>query len=289
MDAYNLVNGAYMTQNGYLNNTIAKKEWGFDGIIMSDWGATHNGIAAANNGLDLEMPSAVYMNAATLLLAVQRGEVSAATIDDKVRRILRKAIEFGFYDRAQADSSIPLYSQEGREVELAEARSGMVLLKNEGNLLPLDKKNIKTIAVLGPDAYPAVTGGGGSSQTKPFNAVSYLEGISNYLGNQARVLYLPAEISQDAIVSQSEFVTAPGGSPGLKAEYFNNDALQGEPALVRTDQHIDFHWGDGSYQDGGRWIIFQCAGPDTSFHPVTTTTNSMHRRMTGYGSISMTL
>jgi beta-glucosidase len=254
MDAYNLVNGTYMTQNGYLNTTIAKKEWGFDGIMMSDWGATHDGIAAANNGLDLEMPSAAYMNGQTLLPAIKRGEVSTAMIDDKVRRILRKAIEFGFYDREQTDSSIPLYSQEGRELALEEARSGMVLLKNENSLLPLNplnKEKIATIAVMGPDAYPAVIGGGGSSQTKPFNAVSYLEGISNYLGKRARVVYLPPEISLDKIVGQSEFFTTPGGPPGLKAEYFNNDALRGEPALVRTEQQIDFHWGDGSYVDGG--------------------------------------
>jgi beta-glucosidase len=251
MDAYNLVNGTYMTQNGYLNNAIAKKEWGFDGIIMSDWGATHDGVAAANNGLDLEMPSAAYMNAQTLLPAIQRGVVSTATIDDKVRRILRKAIESGFYDREQTDSSIPLYRQEGREIALEEARSGMVLLKNENNLLPLNKEKTGIIAVMGPDAYPAVIGGGGSSQTKPFNAVSYLEGISNYMGKRARVLYLPAEISLDKIVSESEFFIAPGGPPGLKGEYFNNDSLKGDPALVRTDQQIDFHWGDGSYTDGG--------------------------------------
>src|SRR6266852_3333843 len=227
MDAYNLVNGKFATENGHLNDTIAKKEWGFDGIMMSDWGATHDGIAAANNGLDLEMPSAAYMNAQTLLPAIQRGEVSIATIDDKVRRILRKAIEFGFYDREQTDAKIPLYSQEGRALVLSEARGGMVLLKNENNLLPLDKKKIKTIAVLGPDAYPAVIGGGGSSLTKPFNAVSYLEGLSNYLGKEAHVLYLPAEISLDAVVSHSEFVTDPGGAAGLKAEYFNNDGLSG--------------------------------------------------------------
>jgi beta-glucosidase len=81
--------------------------------------------------------------------------------------------------------------------------------------------------------------------------VSYLEGISNDLGKRARVLYLSAEISLDKIVSQSEFYIAPGGSPGLKGEYFNNDALKGDPALVRTDREIDFHWGDGSYTDGG--------------------------------------
>src|SRR5580693_7122855 len=205
MDAYNLVNGTYMTQNGFLNNTIAKKEWGFNGILMSDWEATHDGIAAANNGLDLEMPSPAFMNPKTLLPAIQRGEVSMATIDDKVRRILRKSIEFGFYDREQTDVRIPVYSQEGREIALEEARSGIVLLKNENSLLPLDRKKFKTIAVIGPDAYPAVPGGGGSSQTKPFHSVSYLEGISDYLGKDARVLYLSETVPLDEIVARTQF------------------------------------------------------------------------------------
>src|SRR5215470_6034327 len=151
MDAYNLVNGTYMTQNGYLNTTIAKKEWGFDGILMSDWGATHDGVAAANNGLDLEMPWGQFMSAQTLLPAIQRGEVSVAAIDDKVRRILRKAIEFGFYDREQTATSIPLYNQEGRRLTEEAARSGMVLLKNASNVLPFDKKRVRTVAVLGPN------------------------------------------------------------------------------------------------------------------------------------------
>jgi beta-glucosidase len=251
MDAYNLVNGVYMTENTYLNKTIARKEWRFDGIMMSDWGATHNGIAAANGGLDLEMPSPLFMNKQTLLPAIQRGEVSAATIDEKVRHILFKAIQFGFYDREQTDLTIPAYSQEGREVALEEARSGMVLLKNERQLLPLDKNKTKTIAVLGPDAYPAVIGGGGSSLTKPFSSVSYLEGISNYLGEKARVLYAVEAPPLDTIAEQTEFVTVPGGSRGLKAEYFNNEELRGEPALSRTDALVDFHWGEGSYSDEG--------------------------------------
>ena len=251
MDAYNLVNGTHMTQNGFLNNTIAKKEWGFDGILMSDWEATHDGVAAANNGLDLEMPSPAFMNAKTLLPAIQRGEVTIATIDDKVRRILRKAIEFGFYDREQVDVTIPSYSQEGREIALEEARSGIVLLKNENSLLPLDRKRFKTIAVLGPDAYPAVPGGGGSSQTKPFSSVSYLEGISDYLGKDVRVLYKAETPALDEIVAHTLFQSSVGGPRGLKGEYFDNEQLLGEPALNRTDERIDFHWGAGSYRDDG--------------------------------------
>src|SRR5580692_7382876 len=247
MDAYNLVNGAYMTENDHLNNEILKKEWGFDGILMSDWGATHDGVAAANGGLDLEMPSPSFMNNDTLLPALKEGKVSEATLDDKVRRILRKAIEFGFFDQPQTDTDIPSYSQEGRQVALEEARGSMVLLKNSGNLLPLDVTKVKTIAVIGPDAYPAVPSGGGSAESKPFNAISFLEGISNRLGIKARVLYAVDVPPLNEVFENSEFVTAPGGERGLKGEYFGNEELRGPPALVRTDQHVDFDWGEGSF------------------------------------------
>jgi beta-glucosidase len=247
MDAYNLVNGIYMTANNHLNNEILKKEWGFDGILMSDWGATHDGVAGAIGGLDLEMPSPVFMNRETLLPAVKEGKVPIATLDDKVRRILRKAIEFGFFEQPQTDTDIPAYSQESRQIALEVARASMVLLKNSGNLLPLDESKVKTIAVIGPNAYPAVPGGGGSAETKPFNAVSYLEGISNRLGIKARVLYAVDTPPLDEVFDNSEFVIAPGGESGLKGEYFSNEELRGTPALVRTDKHVDFDWGEGSF------------------------------------------
>jgi beta-glucosidase len=263
MDAYNLVNGVYMTENSLLNNDIVKKEWGFDGILMSDWGATHDGVAAANGGLDLEMPSAQFMNKQTLLPAIKRGDVTVSTIADKVRRILRTAFEFGFFDREQTDLSIPLYSQSGRELALEEARSGMVLLKNENGILPLDKQKIKSVAVLGPDAYPAVIGGGGSSLSTPFSSMSYLVGMSDYLDKSVRVDYVVEELPLDSIVDSTQFVTAVGGGRGLKGEYFNNDSLEGSPALVRTDEKVNFRWGEGSYVDNGpvdhfsvRWTGF---------------------------------
>lgn len=250
MDAYNLVNGVYMTANHHLNNEILKKEWRFDGVLMSDWGATHDGVAAANGGLDLEMPSPTFMNRETLLPALKDGRVSMATLDDKVRRIIRTAIRFGFFDRPQADTNIPLYSQEGREVALEEARGGMVLLKNAGNLLPLDENKLKTIAVVGPDAYPAVISGGGSAESKPFEAVSYLEGISDHVGTKVNILYDVDLPVLDEVFVKSEFVTAPGGERGLNGEYFSNQGLKGEPALTRVDQHVHFDWGEGSFAAG---------------------------------------
>ena len=241
MDSYNLTNGLHMTQNGALNIDLVKKGWGFKGIIMSDWDATYDSVGAANGGLDLEMPSGKFMNRAMLLPAIKAGKVSEATIDDKVRRILRTAMQFGWMDRDQTDPSIPLLNVAGNQTDLEAARAGMVLLKNDGNILPLDKNRIKTIAVIGPDAYPAQPGGGGSAEAKPFTQVSYLEGIANYLGDQAKVYYSPGLPSYDEMAKNTEFTTeASGGKKGLKVEFFNNADLSGSPAVVRYDKNVHF-------------------------------------------------
>jgi beta-glucosidase len=265
MDSYNLTNGIHMSQNGYLNIEVAKKEWGFDGIIMSDWDSTYDGVGAANGGLDLEMPSGKFMNRNALLPAVKSGQVSEATIDDKVRRILRTAIRFGWLDREQTDLSISQLNAPGRKVALEAARSGMVLLKNEGGLLPLDKAKTKSIAVVGPDAYPAQVVGGGSAGVRPFTAVSYLEGITGYLGASATVYYEKGIPSLAEMADATEFSSDQGGKQrGLSAELFNNPNLSGEPALRRTDQHINFDRaaGDGVNQNevSARWTGYFTPG-----------------------------
>lgn len=246
MDSYNLTNGQHMTQNGYLNTDIAKKDWGFTGILMSDWDSTYDGVAAANGGLDLGMPSGKFMNRATLLPAIQAGKVSEATIDDKVRRILRTAIQFGWLDREQTDVSISKLNPEGPKVTLEAARAGMVLLKNDGNLLPLEKGKIHSIAVIGPDAYPAVPGGGGSAEAKPFTPVSYLEGVANYLGSGAEVYYDRGVPTFDEIAKRTEFTTeTTGGTRGLKTELFTNATLSGTPAATYTDKHVHYEPAQG--------------------------------------------
>ncbi len=173
MNSYNLINGVHATQNDFLNNQLAKKEWGFDGIIMSDWSATYDGVAAANAGLDLEMPSAKFMNKETLLPAIKDGKVSEATLDDKVRRILRTAIRFGWLDRDQTDPGFPLFNEKGRDLALESAEESMVLLKNENSLLPLAADKVKTLAVIGPDAYPAIPVGGGAPRWFPFRPPAF--------------------------------------------------------------------------------------------------------------------
>ncbi len=237
MNSYNLVNGEHATQSRFLNLQVLKREWGFNGILMSDWSATHDAVAAANGGLDLEMPSGLFMNRATLLPAVAAGTVAVATIDDKVRRIFRTALRFGFLDRPQAEPGLPLYSQMARRVALDGAREGMVLLKNERGLLPLDPAKVRTIAIIGPDAWPAVPGGGGSSLVTPYRASSFLTAISDLYGSRVRVLYAQGLPTAQEFLTQTEFDPA-GSAPGLKMEVFDTTDFSGPPATSRI-AHAD--------------------------------------------------
>lgn len=246
MDSYNLVNGVHMTQNRDLMTDVVKKEWGFRGMIMSDWDATYDGVAAANAGLDLEMPLARFMNPRTLLPAIKAGQVSEATIDDKVRRILRTAIRFGFMDRQPPDPTISIVNGDGRNVALEAALGGMVLLKNRA-MLPLDQSKIQTIAVIGPNAYPIIPEGGGSANVTPAISSSFLAGIGNYfLGTNTKVFYSSGSPNLAEVFNNTAFTTTAGGAEeGLTGEYFDNTKLQGKPVQVRTDAHI-------SYADGPR-------------------------------------
>jgi beta-glucosidase len=239
MAAYNLVNGEHMTQNRRLNVDLVKQEWGFPGIIMSDWNATHDARASADGGLDLEMPAGTFLNRAHLVPLIQQGTIAQATIDDKVRRILRTAVRFGWLDRPQLDTSIPRYNPHGREVALQTAREAIVLLKNDGPLLPLNRQTIRSLAVIGPNAHPAVPIGGGSATVPPFRTVSVLEGLSTYLGTAADVHYARGIPSLSEVVHATNFSTAPTqGQPGLRVEVFNNADLAGEPASRRTDRRV---------------------------------------------------
>lgn len=244
MNSYNLINGVHATQSPLLNVEILKKEWGFDGILMSDWGATHDAIGAANAGLDLEMPNALFLDRAHLLPAIQQGTVSVATIDDKVRRIFRTAIRFGFLERTQADPGISLYRQEARDVALDESREGIVLLQNRDGILPLDRAKIRTLAIIGPDAWPAVPGGGGSSLASPFRATSILSGVGDKLGGQVRVLYAEGLLTPQEFFQGTVFDPR-GTLPGVRMEVFNSPDFNGPSItsdIVREDQWVPEMW-----------------------------------------------
>jgi len=239
MDSYNLINGEHATQNGYFNTEIVRKEWGFDGVMMSDWVATYDGVAAANGGLDLEMPTGAFMNRRNLLPAIADGRVKQATIDEKVRRILQTAARFGWLDRAQGDLSLSTYNEQNHQLGLQAAREGMVLLKNDGNVLPLDKQKIKTVLVVGPDAYPGEPVGAGSARVVPFAAVGALQGIS-LLGSSVNVFYEPGLPNVTAAADATKFQTEiKNGKPGLKLEAFRTADLSGKPESTQVVRHLN--------------------------------------------------
>ena len=249
MDGYNLTNGVYMSQHAYLNNEVAKKEWGFRGVIMSDWISTYDAIGAANGGLDIEMPSGSQFNRDNLLPAIETGKVSVATIDDKVRRQLRVAMTFGWFDRDQQDNSIPRPNPDGAAAALQGAREGLVLLKNDTALLPLDAERVRTILVVGPNAHPAVIGGGGSSMVEPFSSVSTHEGLVAAAGTGAEVLYARGLPSLSEMISATQFSTeATGGVPGMHAEYFASEDLSGKPVLTRIEPRVEIGLNDKTPQ-----------------------------------------
>lgn len=243
MMAYNLVNGVQCSEHSYLIQQVLKGSWSFQGLVMSDWISTYSAVGAANAGLDLEMPEAEWLNEAKLVPALESGLVSEATIDDKVRRLLRLAACFGWLDHEQRDPSIPLDDPVTAQVALDVARAGLVLLKNEGGILPLSRHETRSLAVLGFGADPALISGGGSAYAPAWRATSVLDGLRALCGGDVELLHAPGPgASPDGdVYAESVFECARGA--GLWGEYFDNNELQGEPAVSRLDPHVDFFWG----------------------------------------------
>ena len=245
MDSYNLINGQHATQNSHFNIDVVRKEWHYPGVMMSDWDATYDGIAAANGGLDIEMPAGQFMNAASLLPAIKSGAVKESTIDEKVKHMLTTAMSFGWIDasgkaRSQTDTSIPFDDARNNAVALQSARESAVLLKNDGDVLPLDKGKLKSILVVGPDAYPGVDVGGGSAGVVPFHLVSAVEGLTTSLGTSVDVLYDRGLPTITQLARNTLFTTTENGkTSGLTVETFGNDTLSGS-ASSSTTQHINF-------------------------------------------------
>jgi len=237
MDSYNLINGQHATENPHFNIDILRNDWGFKGIVMSDWDATYDGIAAANGGMDVEEPSGKFMNSATLVPAIKAGKVSEATIDEKVRRVLSVAASYGWLDRDQRDPSIAYIDAKNDAAALDSAREGVVLLKNQDKILPLSK-SIKTILVVGPNAYPGVPVAGGSAGVIPFQLTSGFQGISKLVGSTTKVLYTAGLPTLTHIANATEFSTAAeNGKRGLTLETFDNATLSGSPKSTTIIPH----------------------------------------------------
>lgn len=199
MGSYNLYKNQHGCHNQYLLNDILKGEWGFDGVVVSDWGGVHNTQEAITNGLDMEFGSWTnglsngasnaydnYYLADPYLKLIREGKVGTKELDDKVRRILRLAY------RTTMDRNRP-YGSLCSEAHFAAARrigeEGIVLLQNRNNLLPIDLNQAKRIAVIGENAIKMMTVGGGSSSLKVKYELSPLDGIRKRVGDQAEVIY----------------------------------------------------------------------------------------------------
>jgi beta-glucosidase len=196
MASYNLFRGEWAAQNNYLLNQVLKKEWGFKGLVMSDWDAVNSTPEALWNGMDLEMGSDLHMlpnpdygkfyMGDTVVALVKAGKIPEYLINDKVKRILyvmyKTNMMSGAHDKGE-------YNTKAHQLTAQKvAEEGIVLLKNEQNILPLTKK-VKSIAVIGLNANRKQSMGGGSSQIRAFYEVTPLDGIKNIAGGKVKISY----------------------------------------------------------------------------------------------------
>jgi beta-glucosidase len=202
MDSYNPLNGIHSTQNDWLNNEFLKGQLEFKGVVMSDWWASHDALGMANGGLDLEMPDDKFYNAKVLKPLLAKGHITETSIDDKVRRQLRMAFSLGWFDRPQLVDSIPKDDPRSAAVALQGAREGIVLLKNDGGLLPLDPAKTRSIVLVGRNADPAVIGAAGSGFVHPFHEVSTIQGLATLAGPEVKIMRLPWSEGQTAIPAE---------------------------------------------------------------------------------------
>lgn len=242
MNSYNLLNGVHASENRWLNINILRDTWGFKGILMSDWVSVYSTVGAANHGLDLEMPAGEYLNEELLMPAIEQGLITEATIDLKVQHILQTLIAFGFLDKDPKDTSIALDNPHSRQTALDIAREGIVLLKNEGNMLPLKGKTV----VMGSNAEVLVTGGG-SGFVSPFSTVSIAEGLEQL--QKRNTIRLKDDLLFDDL---KDAIYADEGKQqkGFKAEYFKNVELKGTPDATCLENQVAHDWGTGTPLEG---------------------------------------
>lgn len=238
MDAYNKVNGFHCSANPFLLTEVLKHEWGFDGLVMSDWGAVHE-TAAVQAGNDLEMPTGENMNVPKLKAALADGTVTQAAVDDSVHRILRTIIRVGLLDGPMHPDASQVNSPAHQRLALEVAENGIILLKNKGNILPLDRGRIHSIAVIGEAARHLQVGALGSPAVQPFQTVEILDGIQQLAGDGVMVRYAAAGIEAAPLPVSAVTVPDDGTVHGFRAEYYKNPDLAGPPALVRVDQSVD--------------------------------------------------
>ena len=234
MSAYNKLNGTYSAENNYLQNEVLKEKWGFNGFIMSDWGATKRTDDPAKNGLDLEMPRAVNFGD-KLLKRVEKGELDEALIDEKAGRILWSLIHSGILDNHK---NFRIEKPNSKEIAKKAAAEGVV--------------RVKKIAVIGPNALFLRTGGWGSSYICPTETVSPLEGLRSLVDGTVEIINEPGIIRRkDIFPVQNKCLYLPDKSGnGLHAQYFNNPNLDGAPLINTEVRKVAHDWGMEAPEEG---------------------------------------
>jgi len=254
MAAYNYVNGVPASESSYLLTDILRGEWGYDGVVVSDWFFSVKSTAASvNAGLDLEMPSPVWRGE-KLLAAVEQGEVTEATVDTSVRRLLHLLAKAGLFEHPEIvhgpgsealEQALDL--PEHRALVREAAAEGTVLLRNEQQVLPLQRERLTSLALIGPNAKVAQIMGGGSAQVNAQYAITPFDGILAQVGERVSVRYeqgctnfklLPL-IDPSLLLAGAE-----GDEHGLALEYFNNGDLTGAPVQRETRVSSEFPWID---------------------------------------------
>lgn len=249
MTAANGINGKLAATNGFLIHDVLDGEWGFDGVALTDFNQARDTLKAAKAGLDIGMPWGNWETTPfgkPLMEAVENGQVSEAVLDDKVRRILRLMGRVGLLDGKNPHAGGSIDTPEHRAVALRAAEESLVLLKNDGHLLPLDIRKLKRVAVLGPNAdrrlcLPLM---GGSSGMQTAYEVTPLEGIRKRLAGKAQVEYVDLDMGGAFEPIAQRYWKAIDGRRGVEASYYNdgNDT----PVLKRVEPTVNFIWEMGS-------------------------------------------
>ncbi|MEA2584542.1 MAG: beta-glucosidase [Thermomicrobiales bacterium] len=245
MAGYNKVNGVYAGEHRALLTDTLKREWGFEGIVMSDWFGTQGVVDAANNGLDLEMPGPPLWRGEHLLAAVEAGEVDAAAIDDAVRRTLRLIARSGALDDPTEHPEQSIDRPEHRALIRTVAAEGMVLLKNAGDILPLNRERVSSLAVIGPNAKTAQIHGGGSSQVSAHHVVTPFDGIVAQVGERVRIDYELGCTNHRQLPRLDPSLVGSGGTEPPDAfalSYFASPDLSGLPVHTTTTASSEQFW-----------------------------------------------
>jgi len=272
MTSYNKINGVYSSDNPWLLKELLRDEWGFKGLVMSDWGATGHCelVSTVKNGLDLEMPSGKLMNPKDIKASLKKGDITMDMIDVKVRNILRTIIAFGFLDSGHVQKDAGIAEDDPQNVRAAQAvaEEGLVLLKNNGGVLPVNPAKVRTIAVVERNATLNVHGGG-SGSVRPYHYVSLLDGMEK-MGEKYNIKV--EHVSPDDFMPPLLFTSPDKSQKGLTGYYFDNRDLKGKPKGVRVDANINFSWNKGPGIKGVkgndfsvRWTGYICPGRDGDY------------------------